>query len=96
MKTDFLRRFKDYFGQLASDKNTLVVLVLFLLTFVIKNVMFYYDIDSEDNPYKISATAVALYFSIGLFIASLSLFCKNKYGLILVSLLYDAWLLSNL
>ena len=96
MKTDFLRRFKDYFGQLASDKNTLIVLALFLLTFVIKNVMFYYDIDSEDNPYKISATAVALYFSIGLFIASLSLFCKNKYGLILVSLLYDAWLLSNL
>lgn len=96
MKTDFLKKFRDYFGQLASDKNTLIVLALFLLTFVIKNVMFYYDIDSEDNPYKISATAVALYFSIGLFIASLSLFCKNKYGLILVSLLYDAWLLSNL
>lgn len=96
MKTDFLKKFRDYFGQLASDKNTLIVLALFLLTFVIKNVMFYYDIDSEDNPYKINATAIALYFFIGLFIASLSLFCKNKYGLILVSLLYDAWLLSNL
>ncbi|MBO5862936.1 MAG: LTA synthase family protein [Paludibacteraceae bacterium] len=96
MKTDFLKKFRDYFGQLASDKNTLIVLALFLLTFVIKNVMFYYDIDSEDNPYKINATAIALYFFIGLFIASLSLFCKNKYGLTLVSLLYDAWLLSNL
>ena len=71
MKTDFLKKFRDYFGQLASDKNTLIVLALFLLTFVIKNVMFYYDIDSEDNPYKINATAIALYFFIGLFIASL-------------------------
>jgi phosphoglycerol transferase MdoB-like AlkP superfamily enzyme len=96
MGLEFLKRLKGILGQLASDKNTLIVLVLFLLTFIIKNVMFYYDIDSEDNPYKISATAIALYFFIGLFIASISLFCKNKYGLILVSLLYDAWLLSNL
>lgn len=63
MGLEILKRLKGILGQLASDKNTLIVLVLFLLTFIIKSVMFYYDIDSEDNPYKISATAIALYFS---------------------------------
>ena len=40
MELEFLKRLKGILGQLASDKNTLIVLVLFLLTFMTYYVIF--------------------------------------------------------
>ncbi len=78
----------------VSDKNTLFIFFFFIISFVLKTILFSRSIATEN--YGLTTQGVFLYVGIGLFCGSFSLLSKNKYGLFVFSLLYDIWLLSNL